>query len=42
MSLILRDKVTGPAAWRGSDLQNDNSWKFQLSDSAIDCLDNAL
>lgn len=42
MSLILKEKVTGPAAWRGSDLQNDNSWRLQLSDAAIDCLDKAL
>lgn len=42
MSLILKDKVTGPAAWRGSDLKNDYSWKLQLSDASIDCIDNAL
>jgi len=42
MSLILKDKVTGPAAWRGSDLKNDNSWKLQLSNTSIDCIDKAL
>ena len=42
MSLILKDKVIGPAAWRGSDLKNDNSWKLQLSEASITCIDNAL
>ena len=42
MSLILKDKVIGPAAWRGSDLKNDNSWKLQLSEASVDCIDNAL
>jgi len=42
MSLILKDKVTGPAAWRGSDLKNDHSWALQLSPISIDCIDKAL
>lgn len=42
MSLILKEKVTGPAAWRGSDLAGDNSWIYQLPDSTIALIDAAL
>ncbi|PWQ95483.1 TauD/TfdA family dioxygenase [Leucothrix pacifica] len=42
MGIILKQKVTGPAAWRGSDLRNDQSWIFQLSKETIDTLDGAL
>jgi len=38
MSLILKDKVSGPAAWRGSDLTNNDSWKHQLANTSIDGL----
>jgi len=42
LNLILKEKVTGPAAWRGSDLKSDNSWMHQLTDASIDCIDKAL
>lgn len=42
MGIILKQKVTGPAAWRGSDLRDDQSWIFQLSKETIDTLDGAL
>ena len=40
--MILKNKITGPAAWRGADLVSDSSWIHQLSESAIACLDAAL
>ena len=42
MSLILKEKIPGSAAWRGQDLVDDNSWRLTLSDSAINTIDNAL
>lgn len=42
MSLILKDKITGPAAWRGSDLAHDNAWMIQLSTQMITTIDEAL
>ncbi len=40
--MILKEKITGPAAWRGADLANDTSWIHHLSDSAIASLEAAL
>ena len=42
MGLILKQKVTGPAAWRGEDLVNDKSWTYQLSEQTLATIDNAL
>lgn len=42
MSLILKEKLTGPAAWRGEDLRNDDSWLIQLSEDTIRLIDEAL
>ena len=42
MSIILKQPVTGPAAWTGQDIQNDTSWIEQLQDSDIQALDEAL
>lgn len=42
MSLIFKQKITGPAAWKGCDLVGDNSWIHGLSGKAIDSLDAAL
>lgn len=42
MSLILKEKLTGPSAWRGADLRNDDSWIIQLSQEAITLIDKAL
>lgn len=42
MSIILKQPVTGPAAWTGKDIQNDTSWIEQLQASDIQALDEAL
>lgn len=42
MSIILKQPLTGPAAWRGSDLAGDTSWIHQLSPETIAALDAAL
>ena len=42
MSLILKQPITGPAAWRGCDLAGDRSWVHRLSDAAVACIDAAL
>jgi len=40
--VILKEPVTGPHAWRGTDLATDTSWIFQLSAAENDLLANAL
>ena len=42
MSLILKEKLTGPTAWRGEDLRNDDSWMIYLSSETINVIDAAL
>ena len=42
MSIVLKQAVTGPAAWTGKDIQNDTSWIHQLDPSQIQALDDAL
>ncbi len=42
MSLILKEKLTGPTAWRGEDLRLDDSWKIHLSSDTINVIDAAL
>ena len=42
VSIILKQALSGPAAWRGVDLANDNSWLYPLSASTIAALDAAL
>ena len=42
MSIVLKQAVTGPAAWTGKDIQNDTSWIHQLDLSQIQALDDAL
>lgn len=42
MSIILKEPLNGPAAWRGSDLTGDSSWIHQLSPDTIAALDAAL
>ena len=42
MSIILKQPITGPAAWSGPDLENDRSWLQQLTPDIIDGLDHAL
>jgi hypothetical protein len=40
--IILKEPVTGPYAWRGSDLACDTSWIIELSPAENECLVNAL
>ncbi len=42
MSLILKEKLTGPSAWRGEDLRNDDSWLIHLSSDMINIIDAGL
>ncbi len=42
MSLILQEKVTGPSVWRGSELSDDQSWIYPLSDETLTTIDQAL
>jgi hypothetical protein len=42
ISAILKQPVTGPSAWRGSDLVNDSSWVVELGQAENDCLASAL
>ena len=39
---ILTQKITGPAAWRGCDLYEDDAWIHHLSAASIEALDTAL
>ena len=42
MSVIHKEKIQGPSAWRGKDLLKDDSWIYFWSDEAITALENAL
>lgn len=42
MSLILKETITDPSAWRGCELRDDQSWIHKLSDDAITAIDGAL
>ena len=42
MSIILKQPITGPAAWSGPDLENDTGWIQPLTPDIIDGLDSAL
>jgi hypothetical protein len=42
MSLILKQALTGPEAWKGAEMAGDTSWVHPLSAEAIATLDNAL
>lgn len=42
VSLILKEKLKGPAVWSGSALAGDTSWIHELSDDEIAALDNTL
>ena len=42
MGLILKQKITGPAAWTGQDLAGDTSWIHLLTADAIASIDAAL
>ena len=42
MSIVLKQPVTGPAAWTGKDIQTDTRWVLHLDPSHIQALDDAL
>jgi len=42
MSLILKEHITGPAAWKGCDLADDPSWIHTLSERSIASIDASL
>ena len=42
VSLILKQRITGPAAWRGRDLAGDSSWIHRLSERSIASIDASL
>lgn len=42
MSLILKEKLTGPSIWRGSDLADSQSWSYQLTDETLAVIGQAL
>lgn len=41
-TMIMKDEITGPQAWRGDELAHDTSWMVDLSGQDIDALDHAL
>ena len=42
MSIILKQPITGPAAWGGPDLEKDTRWIHPLTPEVIDGLDQAV
>jgi len=42
VSIILKQKISGPAAWQGRDIAETESWVYRLSTSALAVLDRAL
>lgn len=42
MSIVLTEPISGPAAWRGSELAGDDTWIVNLSDREVDSIDRAL
>jgi hypothetical protein len=42
MSLIMKQAITGPAAWKGADMVGDTSWLHALSPQVLATLDAAL
>ncbi len=42
MGLIMKQAITGPAAWKGADLVGDSSWLHHLSAPVLATLDAAL
>ena len=41
MSMILKQEITEPVAWRGCDLQNNESWITPLSEETLDVFQRA-
>ena len=42
MSVILKNKVEGPSAWKGKDIKDDGSWIYHWSDQSIEILEQGL
>ncbi|RST57285.1 TauD/TfdA family dioxygenase [Siminovitchia terrae] len=42
MGMVLKEKIQGPSAWKGSELSKDDSWIYYLSEKTIASLENAL
>ena len=42
MTLPYREKITAPAAWRGPEIQNDDSWIMRIDSTMVDEIDTAL
>ncbi|SDH78408.1 Taurine catabolism dioxygenase TauD, TfdA family [Alteribacillus persepolensis] len=42
MGVIRKEKIEGPAAWKGSELAGSDSWIYYLSDKTIVALEKAL
>ena len=42
MSVIHKEKNTGPSAWKGKDIKDDGTWIYQWSDESISVLEKAL
>ncbi len=42
MSVIHKQKIEGPSAWKGKDIKDDDSWIYHWSDESIGVLEKAL
>ncbi len=42
MSVIHKEKIEGPSAWKGKDIKDDDSWIYHWSDRSISVLEKAL
>ena len=42
MSVILKQKITDPSAWKGKDIKDDDSWIYHWSEQSISVLEKAL
>lgn len=42
MSVILKEKIESPSAWKGKDIKDDTSWIYHWSDESISVLEKAL
>ena len=42
MSVILKEKIETPSAWKGKDIKDDDSWIYHWSDQSISVLEKAL
>ena len=42
MRNILQNKITGPAAWMGAELDEQKLWLYQFSDDEVTALDDAV